>query len=142
MCLCASPAAFMATQLYFPPSDTFAFRICSVRPPGSPKDFFFLLNAYYQEFCFHAKALPWLTLLFFTPPNVSQSHGTWHDECIAIRLDGAPFISPAECGRGETSGFTREGHKVVHHHTQRLRVWPNNGGRHWGKGTMGEKKAQ
>lgn len=27
MCLCASPAAFMATQLYFPPSDTLAFRI-------------------------------------------------------------------------------------------------------------------
>lgn len=104
------------------------------------KIYFFLLNAYYQEFCFHAKALPWLALLFFMPLNVSQSHGTWHDECIAIRLDGAPFISPAECGRRETSGFTGEGHKVVHHHTQRLRVWPDNGGRHWGKGAIGGKK--
>lgn len=27
----------MATQVYFPPSDTFAFRICNVRPPENTK---------------------------------------------------------------------------------------------------------
>lgn len=38
MILCASPAALMAMQLYFPPSDILAFTICNVRPPERQTD--------------------------------------------------------------------------------------------------------
>ena len=60
-----------------------------------------------------------------------RAPSTWHDECIGVALNGAPVIQPAQCGRWETSSFTRERHKVVHHHRHVLGTQADNGGRHW-----------
>lgn len=69
-------------------------------------------------------------MVLFVRLDASVSLSTWHDQCIGVPLNGASFLQPAESGRGETGGFTRKRHKVVDHHSQRLGIRPNDGGRH------------